>query len=173
MSALERLTKRDLGATRACEGDADTIVEASHEHTWATDRVAIGSGVWTREDVVALADEGITHVIDCRSTANAGNLYVGSGVEWIHIGTADDCEPKTPPYFHRGIAFARAAFESNPAAKLLVHCFAGINRGPSMAYAILRAVLCMSAVGSEAAIRATRPLAGLRYMADAERAVSQ
>ena len=45
-----------------------------------------------------------------------------------------------------------------------------INQGPSMAYAIMRA-MGFSASDAEGCIRAARPYVGLLYRADADRAV--
>jgi len=160
-----------FGDHRRCEGDADALIHMpSHEHCWPHARIALGSGVWTREDAEYVATVGITHVIDCTSTPDE-RVYRGLGVQHFACKTQDDGEHKAAAWFHRGIAIARSAL-ADPDARLLVHCAAGINRGPSMAYAILRAVVGLSRDDAYAAIKRVRPLAAMRYRDDAERAVT-
>ena len=62
----------------------------------------------------------------------------------------------------------QAAVEAlnDPDAVVLVHCHMGVNRGPSMAYAILLA-LGWDAVEALNAIRAARPIAGVIYAGNA------
>jgi len=155
---------------RSQESDADRLIEAAHEHDWVTRRVAVGSGVWTEDHVRSLQNVGITHVIDCRTAASAEYLYRGSGIQFFHCGTEDDGLLKPAEWFHRGIAFGLGAL-SVRSNRLLVNCAAGVNRGPSMAYAILRAT-GMPHLQAKLAIQRNRPIAALRYMADAERALA-
>jgi protein-tyrosine phosphatase len=150
---------------------ANALIMPSHEHQWPHERVAVGSGVWTAEDVAGLVREGITHVIDCRSTAAAEQLYRGTGITFLHAGTDDDQRPKRAEWFRKGVSFARDAL-SKPSTKVLVHCTAGINRGPSMAYAVLRAI-GMGPYEAEFRIREVRPLAGMCYRHDADRTASE
>lgn len=158
------------GATRRCEDDADRILMPSHEHNWPHPRVAVGSGVWTVDDVRLVRDAGITHVLDCRSTAEYARLYRGTAIAYCCAPTDDDGKRKPPAWFGQGVAFALDAL-SRPDAKLLVHCAAGINRGPSMAYAVLRA-MGLGPTEAEGAIRSARPLVSMGYRADAERWVT-
>jgi hypothetical protein len=164
----------DLGETfgdyRTCEGDADRIVEARHEHNWVQLRIALGSGVWSRADAQYVADAGITHVIDCTNAPDE-RPYRGLGVQHFSCPTEDDGKAKPREWFERGIAIARTAL-ADPDARLLVHCAAGINRGPSMCFAILRAVVGLSRDDAHAAIKRVRPFARMAYRDDAERAVS-
>lgn len=151
----------------AHEGDADVIVECGHEHSWVSDRIAVGSGVWKREEVLAIKREGITHVIDCRREASAEYLYRGTGIEFFHCGTLDDGERKGDAWFGRGAPYG-ASVLARPGTKLLVGCAAGINRGPSMLYAIMR-LSGFDAVAAAAVIKMARPIALIAYQSDAER----
>ena len=56
--------------------------------------------------------------------------------------------------------------QQRPDAVVLVHCHMGVNRGPSMAYAILLA-LGWDAVEALNAISAARPIAGVIYAGNA------
>jgi protein-tyrosine phosphatase len=107
--------------------------------TWVTDRIAVGGGIWTAENMAAVSRAGITHIIDMQiefdDTALAGRH--GIVVCWNPVD--DDFEPKPPEVFERGVEFARAALEEN-GAKLLVHCAAGVHRAPMMTLALLGAM---------------------------------
>lgn len=91
--------------------------------------------------------------------------------DYLWVPTADDRLPKEAGWFLRAIEFVREA-RRDPAAKVLVHCTGGIDRSPSMAYAILRSA-GWSAAGAELAIRDEHPAARLVYRDDAEAAVWQ
>lgn len=149
------------------EGDADVIHEYAHEHSWVTDRIAVGGGIWRREEVLLLAKEGITHVIDCRSSGSAGALYKDTGVTFFHCGTDDDGQPKGDEWFGPGAMYGvtTLAMENT---KLLVHCLAGINRGPSMAYVVMR-LTGFDENSAYSAIKMARHLAVVGYREDAEK----
>jgi dual specificity phosphatase 3 len=68
-------------------------------------------------------------------------------------------------WFDHGVAFALAALEE-PDTKLLVHCHMGINRGPSLAYAVMLA-LGFDPVDAIDRIRRARPIAHADYAEDA------
>ncbi|MGH7174895.1 MAG: hypothetical protein ACREGR_00865, partial [Minisyncoccia bacterium] len=83
--------------------------------------------------------------------------------------TADDGKPKTPDWFSRSLMLDLDAL-SRPKNKVYAHCAAGVNRGPSTAYAILRA-LGFTPGSAEAVIRTARPWVGLAYKRDADAAI--
>jgi predicted protein tyrosine phosphatase len=55
---------------------------------------------------------------------------------------------------------------------VLTHCSAGVNRGPSMAYFLLRVHWHMSGPDALALIKKQRPIALARYWPDADRAIA-
>jgi hypothetical protein len=154
---------------RTNESDGDILVEPRHEHSWVTDRIAVGSGIYTATDVAVVRDAGITHVIDCRTTEepHVRQRYRDAGIDVLNNPTPDDGARKPPEWFARGIRYALQALR-DPAAKLLVHCAAGVSRSPSLTYAILRA-LGRDPVAAEAEIRMARSFVCLTYRLDAER----
>jgi len=107
--------------------------------TWVTDRIAVGGGIWTADNMAAVSRAGITHIIDMQiefdDTALAGRH--GIAVCWNPVD--DDFELKPPEVFVRGVKFARSALEEN-GAKLFIHCAAGVHRAPMMALALLGAM---------------------------------
>jgi dual specificity phosphatase 3 len=118
-------------------------------------------------DLAQIENAGITHILDNRIEwsderfvrAHAPQL----GFLW---NGADDAGQVMPDdWFDAGVEFALQAL-ADPDAQILAHCHMGINRGPSMAFAILLAT-GMDPVAALAAIRAARPIAAISYDGDA------
>lgn len=110
---------------------------------------------------------GITHVIDNR-VEWTDESHVGRHlpeVVYLHNGVDDAGGRQPDRWYDEGIAFARAAL-ADPDAKVLIHCHMGINRGPSLTYAVLLD-LGWDPVDAIAAIRAARPIAAVGYAEDA------
>ncbi len=115
--------------------------------SFVTDRLAVGNSIDTTADLELLAQKGITHIINCRaefddSTIPDFSKYfsfpTSTALRYQWCPTNDDGQPKPASWFNPGIVFGLAAL-CVPRNKLYVHCQGGINRGPSMTLAILRA----------------------------------
>jgi protein-tyrosine phosphatase len=104
--------------------------------TWLTDRIAVGGGIWTSENMAKVAEAGITHIIDMQIEFDDTPLGKVHGVEVLWNPTDDDFEPKPPRLFLRGVNFAQAAL-AGTGGKLFIHCAAGVHRAPMMALAVL------------------------------------
>ena len=104
--------------------------------TWLTDRIAVGGGIWTSDNMAQVARAGITHIIDMQIEFDDTALGVAHGIEVLWNPTDDDFEAKPATLFQRGVEFARAALEGTN-AKLFIHCAAGVHRAPMMALAVL------------------------------------
>ncbi|MFB0833770.1 protein-tyrosine phosphatase family protein [Arthrobacter halodurans] len=108
---------------------------------------------------------GVTHIVDMRSEANDAARWSGSGVEYKWLGTDDRAGHTVDPrLFDAGVRFARTARRSG--GKVLAHCHMGVNRGPSMGFAILLD-RGHGAVEAFEMIRAARPQAFIAYAEDA------
>ena len=140
------------------------------DFSFVTGRLATGAAISGPDDVQALKSAGITHIIDCRAEFDDGQLLASSGLAYLWNGTDDDGQPKPPAWFAASLAFALPAL-AQPHVKAYAHCAAGVNRGPSTAYAILRAT-GLAADTAAQIIRATRPQVGLRYAGDADIAIT-
>ena len=105
--------------------------------TWLTDRIAVGGGIWTSENMAKVARAGITHIIDMQIEFDDTPLGVTYGIEVLWNPTDDDFEMKPAELFRRGVDFAQAALKTAD-AKLFIHCAAGVHRAPMMALAVLR-----------------------------------
>jgi Dual specificity phosphatase, catalytic domain len=141
-----------------------------HDHSWVTERIAVGSAVVTADHVKALIADGITHVLDCRLAEGGGVLYEGTTIRYLANPTADDGKSKPDEWFRKGIGFVLTSL-AVPKARVLIHCMLGVSRSPSMTYAVLRS---LGHTGDDAVklIRKARILAGVRYREDADRAIA-
>jgi dual specificity phosphatase 3 len=136
--------------------------------------------VWTGGDLPSdLGDEAM--LADLAEIQNAGitdildNRIEWSDEEFVRTHApdlgflwngADDVGQLMPDHwFNTGVVFALEALE-DPNAQVLAHCHMGINRGPSMAFAILLA-LGWEPVAALTAIRKARPIAAIAYDGDA------
>jgi len=112
---------------------------------------------------------GVTDVIDLRGE-HSDEAFVAThapDIEYVWLGTHDEGGSQSDAWFYLGIAAALDALE-DPDRTVLVHCHMGINRAPSMVFAILLA-LGWDATDALEAIRAARPIANILY---AESAIS-
>jgi len=107
--------------------------------TWITDRLALGGGIWTDDQMIELVRHGVTHIIDMQIEFDDTPLAQPFGVEVLWNPVDDDFQPKPPEVFQRGVEFAMAALE-HPESKLYIHCAAGVHRAPMMTLAVLRAL---------------------------------
>ena len=104
--------------------------------TWLTDRIAVGGGIWSVENMEKVVQAGITHVIDMQIEFDDTPLGRPLGVEVLWNPTDDDFEPKPPELFRRGLEFAERALEQDE-GRVFIHCAAGVHRAPMMALAVL------------------------------------
>jgi len=106
--------------------------------TWVTDRVAVGGGIWHDGNMIEVAAEGVTHIIDMQIEFDDTRLAEPYGVRVLWNPTEDDFRTKPAELFQRGVDFALEALE-DPEAKVFIHCAAGVHRALMMALAVLRA----------------------------------
>ncbi len=104
--------------------------------TWVTGRIALGGGIWSADNMAAVARAGITHIIDMQIEFDDTALAEPHGIEVLWNPTDDDFQLKPPELFQRGVDFARQALE-NDDARLFIHCAAGVHRAPMMTLAVL------------------------------------
>lgn len=104
--------------------------------TWITDRIAIGGGIWKKENMAEVARAGITHIIDMQIEFDDTPLAEPHGIVVLWNPTDDDFQFKPSQIFEKGVDFALRALDQ-PASKVFVHCAAGVHRAPMMTLAIL------------------------------------
>ena len=135
-----------------------------------TERLYTGGGIENIRDVATLVNEGVTHVIDARADKDDASLLLRVHPTLIYLWnpTEDDGEPKPTEWFDNALQFGIRAL-SRPSCTVFCHCSAGVNRGPSLVYTIMRAQgWCESA--AKLLIHRKRPETqnGIRYANDAE-----
>lgn len=141
------------------------------DFNWVTGRLAVGGALYSSADVTQLLSAGVTHIVNCQAEQDDAPLLAGVPVLYLWNGQTDDGVAKPVDWFDRALQFAVPAL-AVPGKKVYVHCAAGVNRAPSVAYAILRA-LGVSPTVSESMIRGARPMVGIAYKGDADRAIAQ
>ena len=108
------------------------------------ERIAI-SGLPRRGSVPGLADQGVTHVVNCRARPQvrlSGDLTAeraafGSG-RVAHAPMWDLGHRQRPVLWAEAVAFAARALADDPQARVLIHCHWGRRRSAMVAYAVLR-----------------------------------
>lgn len=153
----------------------------NNAYDWVTPNIAVGGDDYLADKAISerMRAEGVTHILDCRIEAKQDLEWFGASYRalinatkesFIYLlnGCDDDFKPKSAAYFRKSIDFGLAALK-DPNAKIYVHCAAGYNRGPSSAFAIMRA-LGWSSTDAEKAICEAR-IVGLAYRQDADRAI--
>jgi protein-tyrosine phosphatase len=125
--------------------------------TWVTERIGVGGGIWTAENMAAVARAGVTHIIDMQIEFDDTPLGERHGIAVCWNPVDDDFEPKPSAIFARGVDFALAALEDD-GTKLLVHCAAGVHRAPMMTLALL-GVMGWSLEDAMRLVEARRPVA--------------
>ena len=89
------------------------------------------------EDVPALKDKGITHVVSClEDPAPSTTQLQSEGFTTLAITIRDGMDQDIAAFFPKMFAFASQAHD-DPSHKMLVHCEAGVSRSATLATAWL------------------------------------
>ena len=117
-------------------------------------------------DLREIERAGITHIVDNRGEWSDEGFVAryAPRVRYRHNGQDDAGQRMPDSWFEAGVGFALDALRV-PGSAVLTHCHMGINRGPSMAYAILLAQ-GWGPVDALTAIRTARPIAAVGYAHD-------
>ncbi|WP_445257939.1 protein-tyrosine phosphatase family protein [Nocardioides aurantiacus] len=141
---------------------------------FVTDRLLVGGDLDTRDHQLAatqlreLLEAGLTHVVDARVEWSDEEWVqqLAPQVAYLHHGM-DDAGQRVPgAWFDRGVDWALDALEEG--GTVLTHCHMGINRGPSLGFAVLLAQ-GWDPVEALDRIRTVRPIAWVAYAEEALR----
>jgi hypothetical protein len=105
----------------------------SFDFSIITPQLIGGSVPWTDEDAKTLVSLGVTHVINCLEVKDNFTAWTG---ETCLIPQSDDGQPRPFGLLRKCVEYYNASTCSGRI--VCVHCGMGINRAPTMAYAILR-----------------------------------
>ena len=109
----------------------------SMDMTWVTDRIAVGGGIWTAENMAAVARAGVTHIIDMQIEFDDTTLAEPHAIEVLWNPIDDDFQPKPPEVFRARCGIRDSRRSSQDETKLFIHCAAGVHRAPMMTLAVL------------------------------------
>lgn len=141
---------------------------------FVTPQLAIGGDICSDDDDLAvlqfaeIGHLGITHIVDVRLEWSDLDTFAEHAphIGYLHHGMDDAGQAVPAEWFEHAVRWIEAAWEENADAVVLTHCHMGINRGPSLGFAVLLA-LGWDPVEAIAAIRRARPQANVWYAADA------
>ena len=139
---------------------------------FVTDNLLIGGDLDYRSKMLAekqlreLHSVGVTHIIDVRVEWSDEDWVAEllPGLTYFHHGIDDAGQQVPGEWFQQAVDFALEALGSG--GRVLSHCHMGINRGPSLGFAILLAQ-GWDAIEALDAIRRVRPIAFVAYAEDA------
>lgn len=120
--------------------------------------------------LLELTDAGVTHIVDVRIEASDETFVAdfaraaGVTVGYLHHGMDDAGQRVPAEWFETGVRYALDAIATG--GIVLAHCHMGINRGPSLGYAVLLAQ-GWDPIAAIDTIRRARPIAYIDYAADA------
>jgi protein-tyrosine phosphatase len=107
------------------------------------ERIAI-SGLPAKRSVPGLAEQGVTHVVNCRAKSQvklSGDLSAERATfpgRVMHAPMWDLGQRQRPDLWAEAAAFAARALAEDPQARVLIHCHWGKRRSAMLAYAVLR-----------------------------------
>jgi len=118
------------------------------------------------EQLDELVDAGVTHILDVRIEGSDAEFVARHHPEiaYLHHGVDDAGQRIPDAWFEEGVRWVTMASEAR--GVVLVHCHMGVNRGPSLGYAVLLAQ-GWDPIEAVDAIRGARPVSALAYAADA------
>jgi hypothetical protein len=142
---------------------------------FVTPRLVIGGDLdyWdpqhAYQQLSELSSAGVTHIVDARCEASSEDFVAqfAPQIAYLHHGMDDAGQVVPGEWFDVGVGFVLDALDDADAV-VLTHCHMGINRGPSLGFAVLLA-LGWDSVQALDVIRDSRSIAGIAYAEDALR----
>ena len=143
------------------------------ELCWVTDQICV-TGDLSGDRLEALnqldrwVNAGVTHIADVRAEWSDEDFVMRHApeVEYLYFPTHDNGGAQSDRWFNNAVDAIVDALHANPRHKVLLHCHMGVNRAPSLAFAVLLQ-LGWDAVEALEQIRAVRPIAGILYAVQA------
>ena len=154
---------------RTTKGPTITSTLPTVQHAnlhFVTPTLAIGGDLHAKPLTAAyqlndIDNVGITHIVDVRLEWSDEDVFATHlpHISYLHHGMDDAGQDVPAAWFDTAIGWIEAA---GPDAVVLTHCHMGINRGPSLGYAVLLHQ-GWDAVEAIAAIRQARPQANVCF----------
>lgn len=115
---------------------------------FVTENIAVGTTPETQDDVKALVERGVTHILNCRDDHDDARLLQTSPwlMNYCWNGTKDwtpkaalGLEPKPAEWFQKSLDFW-GDLSDGPEHRIFIHCSMGVNRSATTAWMFLRAM---------------------------------
>lgn len=143
------------------------------ELCWVTDQICVtgdlsGDRLEALNQLDGWVNAGVTHIADVRAEWSDEDFVMRHApeVEYLYFPTHDNGGAQSDRWFNNAVDAIVDALHANPRHKVLIHCHMGVNRAPSLAFAVLLQ-LGWDAVEALEQIRAVRPIAGILYAVQA------
>jgi dual specificity phosphatase 3 len=162
--------------------DRDQVVDRTtrEELDWWRQPGRVGDDLYVSGDLPPGRDRALTHlgawrdlgigvIVDCREEYSDEEFVAEHAPEivYLHAGTHDAGGGQDPGWFERTVSALRGVVAAGSGA-VMVHCHMGVNRGPSMALAVLLD-RGWDPVDALDAILVARPIAAVAYAESALR----
>ncbi len=138
---------------------------------FVADRLLVGGDLdlFDNEKAVRQRDEllqaGVTHVVDCRIEWDDAAAWRGTGATYTRA-PIDDAGQRVPAAWFEAEVGRILGWLEDPDAVVLTHCHMGVNRGPSLGFAVLLG-LGLEPVEALRSLQEARPVASAYYAEDA------
>ena len=111
----------------------------------------------SRERVQELKAAGVTHVVSCLTDHDRSQMtFLQQDFRHLFLGVHDGMQHDIAGTFSQFFDFAAAATDSDPEAKLFVHCEVGVSRSPTLVIALLMKTEGMSFFDAFCRVRSKR-----------------
>jgi dual specificity phosphatase 3 len=119
-----------------------------------------------RQQLHELVDAGVTHLVDTRLEWSDQEWVAAEspGTAYLHVGMDDAGQAVPDAWFDDAVGWVQEARADG--GVVLAHCHMGVNRGPSLGFAVLLAE-GWDPLEALVRIRQVRPIAWVAYAEDA------
>jgi len=107
---------------------------------WVNERLAVGDAIESLYDARKIAASGVTKVLNLRTNQDEAEWVQKAGMLYLANPTNGDTVTKPVDFWSTSINYFLQSLAEYPSCKMLVHCKHGVDRSPSTAYAMLRAI---------------------------------
>lgn len=157
---------------RATRKDTMTTSQTDRTSLWRTptritdELIVTGDlkGDRAAEQLAEWTAAGVGTIIDVRGEWNDIELVgeLAPHLNYVYLPTHDNGGRQSDAWFANGVQAVRDALRSQPGSTVLIHCHMGVNRAPSLAFAVM---LDQGWAPIEALVRlrAARPIVGIAY----------
>lgn len=143
------------------------------DYNFVTSRIAVGGSIDSLFDARKIASDGITHVLNVRTSQDEVPFIQKAGMSYASNPTKDEDTKKKPTSWFRQSADIISGALAQQSAKVLVHCQGGMNRSPASIYFFLRSLGLKKDLVTQLIVDARPQAKTMDYLDDAEDALNE